>query len=72
LISHEFSDGIVNNPSEQLEGDEEMFENVNRPFRDEEDDEIFVNGALLDADSVDSAIDALARDEVLQADEALD
>jgi hypothetical protein len=49
-----------------------MFEKVCRPFSDEDDDEIFVNGANLDPDSVDSAIDALARDEAPQADEALD
>ncbi len=49
-----------------------MFENVNRPFSDQDDDDIFVNGVLLDPDSVDSAIDALARDEAGQADEALD
>jgi hypothetical protein len=47
-----------------------MFVNVNRQFSDEDDDEIFVIGALFDPDSVDSAIDALARDEAAQADEA--
>jgi hypothetical protein len=47
-----------------------MFVNVNKQFSDEEDDDIFVNGALIDPDSVDSAIEALARDEAVQADEA--
>jgi hypothetical protein len=58
----------VNGPA----GDGKMYENVNRLFGDEDDDDIFVNGALLDPDSVDSAIDALARDEAAYVDEALD
>jgi hypothetical protein len=40
-----------------------MSENVNPSFGDEDDDDIFVNGVLIDPESVDSAIDALARDE---------
>jgi hypothetical protein len=48
-----------------------MSDNFHQPaFDDEDDDFIFVNGALLDLESVDSAIDALARDEAVQAEEA--
>ncbi len=50
-----------------------MSENVMPPASgDEDEDLIFVNGALLDLESVDSALDALARDEAGQADEAPD
>ena len=39
---------------------------------DDDEDGIFVNGAPLDIESVESAIDALARDEAAQADKAED
>ena len=39
-------------------------------FDDDDDSSIFVEGALLELDELDSAIDALARDEMLQAEEA--
>ena len=39
---------------------------------DEDEDSIFVNGALLDLESIDSAIDALAHDEAVQAEAASD
>ena len=40
-------------------------------FDDDDEDLIFVNGIPLDPETVESAIDALARDEAAQADEAL-
>jgi len=50
-----------------------MPENVMPPVPGDEDQNlIFVNGELLDLDSVDSAIDALARDEAVQSDKARD
>jgi hypothetical protein len=39
---------------------------------DEDEDFVFVIGAPLDLESVESAIDALAHDEAVQADEAQD
>jgi hypothetical protein len=48
-----------------------MSENVRHQFSEEDEDDIFVNGVPLDPESVDSAIDALARDEAEQAEEAL-
>ncbi len=50
-----------------------MSENVVPPASgDEDEDLIFVNGALLDLESVESALDALARDEAGQSDKAPD
>jgi hypothetical protein len=48
-----------------------MPDNIRHQFDEEDEDDIFVNGDLLDPDSVDSAIEALARDEAEQAEEAL-
>jgi hypothetical protein len=42
------------------------------PYGDDEEDSIFVNGALLDLESVESAIDALAREEAVQGGPAPD
>ncbi len=48
-----------------------MSENATGDRFDADDDGfIFVNGAVLDLETIDSAIDALARDEATQADEA--
>jgi hypothetical protein len=51
-----------------------MPENVMPPTSGDEDEDLitFVNGALLDFESIDSALDALARDEAGQADQVPD
>jgi len=48
-----------------------MLENhTHQQFDDDDDGSIFVEGRLLEPDELDAAIEALARDEMLQAEEA--
>ena len=50
-----------------------MSDNVMPPASgDEDEDLIFVNGARLDLESIDSALDALARDEAVPAEKDQD
>ena len=48
-----------------------MFENhAYQQFDDDDDGSIFVEGKLLEPEELDAVIEALARDEILQAEEA--